>query len=252
MNATTTGWIEVEDLKPLADAEIWDLARAEYLRMLNLLRSLEDADWARPTDCSAWTVRDLFGHLVGAAEGFSNPLEMMHQYRMGARLVREGRTDGKQPVDGANAMQVADRAGRPVAELLDRYEAVIQPVMRWRRRLRHLPVRMQDVAGPFTFRQLFEVILTRDTWVHRLDIARATGRPFEATADHDGRIVTDAIREWASRHASPFRLRLGGPAGGNYQYGGGGEELALDALEYGRLLSGRGPGEGLLATRVVF
>jgi hypothetical protein len=62
----------------------------------------------------------------------------VHQYRVGARLIREGRTDGKQPVDGANAVQVAERADRPVAERLDRYEAVIEPVLRWRRRLRHL------------------------------------------------------------------------------------------------------------------
>ncbi len=252
MNATTTAWIDVEGLEPLSESEIWDLAQAEYTRMLGVLRSLSDADWSRPTDCAVWTVRDMLGHLVGAAEGFSNPLEMMHQYLMGARLIRQGRTDGRQPVDGANALQVADRAGRPVAELLDRYEAVIQPVLRWRHRLRHLPVTMQDVAGPLTFRQLFEVILTRDTWIHRLDIARATGRSFEATADHDGRFVQDLIQVWASRHARPFRLSLAGPAGGNYQYGEGGEELALDALEFGRLLSGRGRGEGLLATRVVF
>ena len=147
MNTTTTKWIDVDKLAPLGDAEVWPLARAEYLRMLSLLRSLDDGDWPRPTDCPAWTVRDMLGHLVGACEGFSNPLELLHQQRAGARLIREGQTDGKQPVDGANAVQVAERADRPVAELLDRYEAVIEPALRWRRRLRHLPVRMHDVAG---------------------------------------------------------------------------------------------------------
>jgi hypothetical protein len=54
------------------------------MRMLALLRRLEVADWSRPTDCSAWTVRDMAGRLLGAAEGFSNPLEMLHQYRKAA------------------------------------------------------------------------------------------------------------------------------------------------------------------------
>lgn len=220
--------------------------------MLALLRTLDASEWSRPTDCAAWTVRDLLGHLVGAAEGFSNPVELMHQYRVGGKFISSGRTDGKQPVDGANAVQVAERGDRSVAELLARYESVIDPVLKWRGRLRRLPVRMKDVAGPFTFRQLFEVILTRDTWMHRLDVARATGRPFEVTGDRDGRIVADAVRDWAARHGRPFRLHLTGPAGGDYLRGEGGDDLVLDGLDFGRVLSGRRQGEGLLATRIVF
>ena len=41
---------------------------------------------------------------------------------------------------------------------------------------------------------LVDIILTRDTWMHRVDIARATGRPMELTAEHDGRIVADVVR----------------------------------------------------------
>ncbi|MDX1382582.1 MAG: hypothetical protein R3190_03005, partial [Thermoanaerobaculia bacterium] len=44
---------------------------------------------------------------------------------------------------------------------------------------------------------LFDTILTRDTWMHRTDLAEATGRPLELTADHDGRIVADVVAEWA-------------------------------------------------------
>lgn len=252
VTTTNTNWIDIDTLAALSEGEIWRLAQAEYQQMASLLRSLEDEDWARPTGCPAWTVRDLLGHLVGACEGFSNPLELLHQYRAGARLIREGRTDGKSPVDGANAVQVAERRARPVAELLASYQAVIEPVLRWRRRLRNLPGRMQDVAGPFTFRQLFDVILTRDTWMHRLDIAGATGKPFVTTSSHDGLLLSDAVRDWAARHGRPFRLRLTGPAGGAYRRGEGGEETVLDALDFGRLLSGRGRGNGLLATRIVF
>jgi len=33
---------------------------------------------------------------------------------------------------------------------------------------------------------VFETILTRDTWMHRIDTAEATGRPPALPADHDG------------------------------------------------------------------
>lgn len=254
VTADGDAWRSVDAIPPLTEDEMWRLARTEYARMHAMLRSLDAADWARPTDCPAWTVRQMLGHLVGAAEGFANPLELLHQYSAGRRLIREGRTDGRQPVDGANAVQVAERADATTAELIDRYGAVVEPVMRWRRRLRHLPLRVEDAGGRLTLRQLFEVILTRDTWMHRVDITRSTNRPFELTPEHDGRIVADAVRDWAGKHGQPFSLRLTGPAGGRYRSGEGdaAEVIELDAVEFLRVLSGRAAGTGLLATRIVF
>jgi hypothetical protein len=50
----------------------------------------------------------------------------------------------------------------------------------------------------------------------------------------------------------PFVLELGGPAGGRWQEGEGGEHLAMDALDFCRAISGRGPATGLLTTQVPF
>lgn len=58
MTTTTTKWIDVDTLAPLGDAETWRLARAEYMQMLSLLRSLGDREWTSPTDCPACTVRE--------------------------------------------------------------------------------------------------------------------------------------------------------------------------------------------------
>jgi hypothetical protein len=58
--------------------------------------------------------------------------------------------------------------------------------------------------------------------------------------------------DWAGRHGRSFRLCLTGPAGGACRGGEDGEEFVLDALAFDRLLSGRGRGDGLLATRIVF
>lgn len=242
----------VDSRKRIAGDEAWVLAAVEYRRMLELLRTLGEGDWTRPTDCTAWDVRAMLGHLVGAVEGFANPLEMSHQYRLGAKALNRGEPDGKRPVDGANAVQVRERADATTAELIARYERVIPKALRWRRRLRWIPVSMQDDGGRFTFRELHEVILTRDTWMHRVDIARATGRDMVLTAEHDGRIVEDCILDWAKKHRHPFSLLLKGPAGGRFEAGSGGPHHEIDAVEFARAVSGRSVQEQILGTRIVF
>lgn len=68
------------------------------------------------------------------------------------------------------------------------------------------------------------------------------------TADHEGRLVADIVREWAEHHGGGFTLRLSGV----YRGKAGGAEIDLDAIEFCRILSGRALGEGLLKTAVMF
>jgi hypothetical protein len=114
---------------------------------------------------------------------------------------------------------------------------------------------MQQVGGhdeAWTIGYLIDVILTRDPWLHRADITRATGAPHFLTADHDGVIVADVVAEWAARHGQPYALRLTGPAGGSWSSGDEGPLLETDAVEFCRILSGRGHASGLLTTQVPF
>ncbi len=99
---------------------------------------------------------------------------------------------------------------------------------------------------------LLDVVFTRNLWMHRVDICRATRMPMQLTPEHDGRIVADVVAEWARRHGQPFTLRLDGPAGGVFVAGQDGPEIRLDAVEFCRVLSGRSPGDGLLAVPVPF
>ena len=99
---------------------------------------------------------------------------------------------------------------------------------------------------------LMDVIYTRDVWMHRVDIARATGRPLELDAAVDGRVVEDVVAEWAARHRQPFSLRLTGPAGGGFHVQDGGQSLELDAVEFCRAVSGRFSGGGLLDVLILF
>jgi hypothetical protein len=100
---------------------------------------------------------------------------------------------------------------------------------------------------------LYAYVLTRDVWMHRVDISRATGRDLVLTPEHDGALVADVVADWAGRHGRPFELELTGPAGGTFGVGpGAGERIEMDAVEFCRTISGRTNGSGLLAEPVMF
>jgi hypothetical protein len=112
-------------------------------------------------------------------------------------------------------------------------------------------LRVVDLPAPYTKRLplgwLTDVCYTRDTWMHRVDIAVATRRTVAVSAEHDGRLIADMVAEWATLYDFPFDLELTGPAGGRYRKGAGGERAVVDAVECFRVLSGRAPGSGLLS-----
>jgi uncharacterized protein (TIGR03083 family) len=259
---TTTTTTRVEDVPPIGRAEAAALTSLEHQRVLGLLRSLDDDDWTRPTACTEWDVRALSGHLLGAMEGFGSVRALVHLGLAARRAAGDGDV-----VDGMTAVQVAERADLTRRQLLDRMEAAAPRTERFRARVPALVRRArmrQDVGGTsetWTLAYLLDVILLRDAWMHRMDVAEATDRTPVLTADHDGRIVADVVAEWARRHARPFTLHLTGPAGGTFTGAGAGagattqvagEELTLDAVAFCRILSGRAEGHGLLTQEVPF
>jgi uncharacterized protein (TIGR03083 family) len=248
---------QVDQVKPIRRNEVEAIAGAENRRMLDLLRSLDDDDWSKATDCPAWDVRALTGHVLGGMEGFASFGQFVHQMRAGRKAAGDGPF-----IDGMTAVQVRERAGLNTSELLDRIADVGPRVARARARvpspLRHLPM-TESVGGvpeKWKMGYLLEVILTRDTWLHRVDIARATGHELVLTSDHDGRIVADVVAEWARRHGQSFTLHLKGPAGGTFTSSvgaaGADETITIDAVEFCRTLSGRATGVSLLTQEVPF
>lgn len=254
MTATVT---DVRTIPTLSKDEARCLAETEYGRMVEQLRTLEPDDWHRPTDCEGWDVRAIAGHSVGMASDFTSMRRVMHRMRAATARAKE---QGSPVVDAMTSLQVEELAPLTVDQLIARAAEVGPAAARWRTTrpwpLRAMPMK-EDVDGtPETWRMgyLFHTILTRDPWMHRIDIARATERPLALAADHDGRIVADVVAEWARRHGRSFRLTLTGPAGGTFAHAGAGaaEELTVDAVEFCRTLSGRTEGVGLLARQVPF
>jgi uncharacterized protein (TIGR03083 family) len=227
------------------------LASEEYVRFLDLLQRLDRADWDQHTDCPAWDVKAMVGHVVGMAELNASLVEM------GRQLRTAGKAPGPQ-VDALTALQVAKHAATPPDELVARFAQIAPKAADGRRRTpgfvrrRTMPQR-QEIGGvqeAWTFGFLLDVILTRDVWMHRVDISRVTGKELELSAEHDGVLVADLVAEWAGRHGSPCTLTLTGAAGGTWSWGSGGPTLSYDAVEFCRGLSGRA--EPALGTYVPF
>ena len=249
----TTATLQRRRTPALSRATARDLAVTEHVRFVQLLDSLEASDWQRPTDCPEWDVREISLHVLGAMEAQLRMRELVHQARLGKTAAGDGPL-----IDGMTAVQVRERDHLSVPELLDRIKDVAPraAVARTTRPgfMRLIPFR-QEVGSAvewWTVGYVLDVVYTRDVWMHRVDISRAVGRSLELTREHDGLIVADVVDEWASRHGQRYHLELTGPAGGVYGSGDAGERLTEDAVEFCRILSGRGQGVGLLAHPVPF
>jgi uncharacterized protein (TIGR03083 family) len=229
------------------------LAATEYQRFLDLLRSLEPADWTKPTDCPGWDVRTMAAHLLGMVEMAASLRENLRQMTVAHRR-------GGVYIDALTQLQVDERADTTPTQIVDRFAARAPKAVRGRRRMpglvrrRAMPVRqlVGDREEVWTLGYLVDVILTRDPWMHRIDIVRATGAAHVLTPDHDGQIVAGVVTEWATRHGQPFELHLAGPAGVRWTLGRGGPHIEVAAVDFCRAVSGRGPAEGLLSTQVPF
>jgi uncharacterized protein (TIGR03083 family) len=224
-------------------AEVRALAETETERFLELVESLEPDDWARPTACTLWNVGQILAHQAGAYAGWASGREFRRQ--MSVRPAR-----GQLMEDALSTRQVADRTGRTPAELMAELRAAVPRAIANRQRVPG-PLRLlglpHPVAGVLRLGHLLDVTYTRDTWMHRLDISRATGRPMRLTREHDGRIVALVVRDLARPLAAKLGGRsvvfeLAGPAGGAWRIGAAPTPAAtvrMDALDFNILASGR-------------
>lgn len=245
----TATMVDAAAMPAIGHDEAMRIAAVEYDRMLDAMRALDDADWRAPTANTEWDVRSMLLHMLGSADAAASMREMASQLYRGKRLFAE--IGGEHWVDGMNEIQIRDRATLSNAAIVERYAAVTPKAVRARTRVPRpvAALRVIPIGPPFGTMPvgwLLDGCLTRDVWMHRSDLASATGRPMALTAEHDGRIVADIVREWAAVHGHAFRLELEGPAGGEFTAGQDGEALRVDAVEFVRVLSGRGDASGLL------
>lgn len=258
-NASPDTTYRVADMQPIGHREATELARHQYAQLASAFAHLDDADWGRPTDCEGWTVRHLAGHVVGAMRAAASVRENMSQLRTSMRRAKNG---NRPLVDELTALQIERTADLEPADLVVEMQDLVESAATGRRRtpapvrrIGKMTVEVPGLTERWTVGYLVDTILTRDTFMHRIDLARAVDAELRLDTDEDRRVVADIAREWAVRHGEPVRLVLTGAAGGTFVAGGrhdDGDELTLDAVEFCRIVSTRVPGEGLLAQPVPF
>ena len=211
-------------------------------RFLTLLESLHADDWSKPTACTAWDVHDMVAHQAGGYASGTSYKEMIRQYTSKPK-------PGQLPEDAINDLQVGERADKTPAELIAELKQVGEIAARnWAYGFNAIKwvATPHPVGGFMSIRHLMWVIHSRDTWMHRLDICRATNRPFEQTREHDGRIVELVVLDTTKKltkklNGKAITLSLTGIAGGTWQIGNGEavSSLEMDALDFNIFVSGR-------------
>jgi uncharacterized protein (TIGR03083 family) len=241
--------IDVTDIARIERPEARVRAEEEFRRYADACAQLTADEWAAPTDCDGWTVRDMSLHVLGSAAAQASVKELLHQFVRGLPVNRQ--IESHHWVDGINELQIRERRELSNAEIVAQLTAIGPRAVagRWGTPapIRHLPIPFGPPVGWVGLWYLLDVGFTRDVWAHRIDLDAAVDRPMELTADHDGRLVADYVAEWAGIHGQPFELVLTGPAGGTFIQGAGGGRVEIDALEFVRTLSGRRPATGILA-----
>jgi len=213
-----------------------------FARLMSLLASLHADDWSKPTACTEWDVHDMVAHQAGGYLSGVSLREMMRQYM---RIPKNGQL----PEDAINAFQVGERKQMSPQNLINELSQVGKPAIdNWAygfNSIKWIAI-PHPVGGFMSVRHLMWVTHSRDTWMHRLDICRATNRPFEQTREHDGRIVELVMLDVANKlkrrlNRQAITISLTGIAGGTWQIGSGDPvaELEMDALDFNIFVSGR-------------
>lgn len=218
---------------------------SEIEAWLELIRSLDADDWGRPTVCTEWDVADIVGHLIGQADEVLRPWAFpRRELRARRRYPDVARFDRHMMV------QADEYRGTPPTELIARFRRWTKAsltILRLPRPIRAVTVTIDDIPDP-TFARVplgyvHDVLLPRDLWMHRDDVCRAVGRPFDA-GPHASELIAQVMLDlqvsgfWSG---PPVIVELTGAGGGRYQLGAG--ELigtaSVDAVGYLRTVSGR-------------
>ena len=233
---------ETAEIPYVTAEEAFALMQTSLERMIRLLETLAPEDWSKPTACTAWNVRDMVAHQAGGYASGTGYGEMVRQYSSNPKR-------GQLPEDAVNELQVSERKSKTPAELIaELKQAGSVAIQKWAYQFRVAKLLSipHPVPGILSLRHLMWVIHSRDTWMHRLDICRATGKPFEQTAEHDRRIAALVMRDVVSvlarkSNGATLVFELTGIADGTWKVGRGEPVAAIrmDVLDFNIFASGR-------------
>lgn len=240
--------VDAADVPALGHDEATSMATEELDRFLTALDELSPDDWQLPTACELWNVQGIVAHVVGAAASYARWSEFARQWS--PRVQWPYRRAGFATLDAINQIQVDDREGSRPDQLIAELRTVGPRAIATRRRVPAAirAIRMpMPVLGVVPIGYVTDLVYTRDMWVHRLDLARATDRSMTLTAAHDGRMIALMMHDLALALAPrlgdlAISFDLTDPAGGRFRLGSTdvpAATLRLDALDFAWLAAGR-------------
>ena len=241
--------VHARAIPPLTHREAMSMAKLEFERFLTLVTSFSEDDWEKPTVCTMWNVRQLVAHVTGACASYAHWSEFKRQSN--PKIQRPYRAQGLSFLDSMNQIQVDDRASSTPAALINELQRVGPRAIATRSRIpalvRALRVPLPALGGVVPLGYLTDLIYTRDMWMHRLDLCRATGREMVMTPEHDGCIVALVVRDLEKKLGAKLRTtsvvyHLSGDIGGMWLLGAKSSPAAtihLDVLDFNLLASGR-------------
>jgi uncharacterized protein (TIGR03083 family) len=192
---------------------------ADLSALEELIRSLDDAEWQRPSRCEGWTAADVAGHVVGQMTD-----------------VVEGRLDGLGTPE-VTQRQVDERRGRSQQDLADelarahKATADLLPVFDDAAWASPSPGGYEGTLGDAV------EALWYDAYLHADDIRHAAGRPSVAS-DGLRASLSHVVTELEKRGVGPATLAFDGQP--RFEIGGGGETIGGDALAFVLAVTGRG------------
>ncbi|MGH2753197.1 MAG: maleylpyruvate isomerase family mycothiol-dependent enzyme [Actinomycetota bacterium] len=244
MTLTSPGrTIPIAELRGLSAEDSKWIGAFQNERMLRLLRTLDPDEWDAPTDCDRWSVKDIVSHLIGWAEFFSSGKEFRHQF---AASIRRRKELGN-PVNAQNEQQVEDRRHLSPDELIERFEGAMARFLNFRMKVgryaHFVPWYDPSIIGLSNLGYIARVIYTRDVFMHRIDISRATDRP--VVLEHaDAELLADVVRDWAKRRKVDATIDLGSVgkflAGAPHR-----ATIAGNGVQFSRVMTGRAGPETL-------
>ena len=166
--------------------EHWELIRAERLTVADLLEGLGDGEWATPSLCGAWDVKDVAAHLtVGPTASTLEVLRAMAAARgrftrANELLVRRRRDLGPQDLVALLREHAGSRFSPPTYD--------------WQAPLTDVLVHREDIAVPLGLPQ----DRPPESWRHALDfLTSAKARPvFTPRRLPDVRLVASDV-DWS-------------------------------------------------------
>jgi uncharacterized protein (TIGR03083 family) len=265
-------------IRPADPDEALGFARVELDRVLALLERLDPDDWERPTYCTRWNVRQVVSHLAGAVAthadlaclverstawlegkadrpGSSMALYLSDLAGMTDEQRRAYREAGFNPLDTLTQFEVDERAQATPAELIAELRDSGPEAIANRR---YQPEVIRNLLLPISsgisvpVHVFVDVILPRDMWMHRMELALAADREIVRTADHEGRLTALVMRDLARRltpllESEAIVYRLTGPDGGTFHFGPDqppAAVLTMDSVDFHLMASGRlAPGD---------